>query len=165
MMKMFAPIGLAVGLLIASGPALAEGQFYGELNYADTGNLSGGEIGAGYSLLLGPVSVRPIGGLFMYQGENDRYRSETFSNGNEVCRDLTNGQFADKENCDDLALKVYGKLEATFTIADRVEIGGGARVSDDVVPYGTVGVRLSPTILIKGSAGKDYYSAGLAAKF
>lgn len=137
-----------------------------EANGARAESVWGGELGVGYNLTFSGFTLRPIVGAFIYRGDNDRYESNTFSNGQTRCRDMRTGQFAADEKCDNTAAKAYGKVEATYTFAGFAEIGGGARYSgDEVRPYGTVAVSLAPKIKVKANAGDKYYALGLRADF
>jgi len=165
-MKLFMSMAAAALIVASSASVASANSIYGEANIAHTESTTGGELGIGYQLSLGPVNITPIIGAFLFEGDNDRYRSETLSNGREICRDLRNGQFADKQNCNSIAAEAYGKIEATFSVADIVEIGGGGHFTeDDVKPYGTAAFKMLPMVSVKGSVGKDYYSGGLSVKF
>ena len=143
----------------ASGIAL-------EANGARAHGRWGGELGLGYSFTAGGFSLRPLVGGFLYKGDNDRYYEDTFSNGQTRCRDSETGQFADDSECNDVAVKAYAKIEATYSIPMVAEIGGGARFSSEKVrPYGTIAVPLAPKIRLKGNAGPKYYAIGLTAGF
>jgi len=143
----------ADGLLIEGNGARAHSEW-------------GGELGVGYNVGAGGFAVRPIVGAFIYQGDNDRYYEDTFSNGQSRCRDSTNGQFADDENCNNTAVKAYAKVEATYTLLGSAEIGGGARFSSEQARlYGTVSFPLAPRIRVKANAGDRYYALGLRADF
>ncbi|MDG2528052.1 hypothetical protein [Caulobacter endophyticus] len=147
-----------------AGPVQAQ-NWTVELNGAKAGDLSGAELGLGYTLSKGKFRLTPIVGALIYQGDNDQYASQTLSNGRTICRDTSNGQFADKENCNNVAAKAYGKLEAAYRMGKSLELGVGVRVSDETTPYGALGVYTSETLAIRGFAGKDYYGAGLIARF
>jgi len=126
----------------------------------------GGELGVGYNLRAGPVTLRPIGGVFLYAGDNDRFQNETFSNGNQICRDLSNGQFADDSDCNNTAAKLYGKVEGTVSVPLFAEIGAGARFSGERVRiYGTAAADIFPRIKLKANVGDRYVALGLMAGF
>lgn len=162
-MKSIFSATLVVAAALLAGAAHAQ-PFVFEANGARAGNLNGGELGVGYSALSEHFRLTPIVGAFLYQGDNDRYRQETFSNGTEVCRDTTNGQFAKKENCDNTAVKAYGKLEAAARFK-QFEIGAGVRVSSETTAYGLASFEISDQLALKAFAGKDYYGAGVALRF
>ena len=62
--------------------------------------------------------------------------------------------------------KVYGKVEATYTIPLSAEIGAGARFSGDKTRvYGTASMPLFPGVRLKGNLGGHYYAVGLRAGF
>lgn len=158
---------LAGALLAFATPVAAQAQdFAVEGNGTRAHGLWGGELGVGYNVRFGPVTLRPIGGVFLYAGDNDRYRSEEISGGNTICRDLTNGQFADKSNCNNTAAKLYGKVEGTVAIPLVAEVGAGARFSGDRTRlYGTAAVDLLPALKLKGNVGDRYAALGLLARF
>lgn len=157
---------LACTLLVCAAPSVVSAQdFTVEANGARAQDRWGGEFGVGYNLHIGPVTVRPIGGVFLHASDNDRFRSETISDGREVCRDHSNGQFADKSNCNDLAAKLYGRIEGTLTVL-AVEVGAGARFSGDRTrAYGTAAMNVLPKVKIKGNLGDRYGAIGLMATF
>lgn len=161
-MKLLLSAVAAATLLFTAQTATAQ-SWVVELNGAKVNDLSGAELGLGYNFAKGGFRLTPIVGALLYQGDNDRYRSETFS-GRTVCRDLSNGQFSKKENCDDTAAKAYGKLEAAYRFKS-IELGGGVRVSDEALPYGTVAAYFGENLAVKGFGGKDYYGAGLTLTF
>ncbi len=150
--------------VVLANPAQAQ-NWSVELNGAKAGDLSGAELGLGYNFGKGKFRLTPSLGALIYKGENDRYRSETFNNGRIVCRDTRNGQFADKDNCNDAAAKAYGKLEAAYRFGKSLELGAGVRLSDETTPYGAIGVYASETLIVRGFAGKDHYGAGVIARF
>ena len=71
--------------------------------------------GIGYSVGKAGLKLTPSVGVFLYQRDNDRYYIDD-KGGSELCRDSTNGRYADKEKCDDIAATAYGQVEATYTI-------------------------------------------------
>jgi hypothetical protein len=160
-------IGLAACLVFACAtlPASA-GEIALEANAAHVKDITGGELGAGYRFSIGPVHIAPYVGAFLYQEDDSSYHEETFRNGNTVCRDTRNGQFADEEKCDDLNAKVYGKLEATINVLDFADVGGGVRFSEDqTTPYFALAINVVPHLSIRGNVGKDYWSGGLHIAF
>lgn len=164
MRKLIATIAAAVACAVAPA-AYANGLAF-EANGARAHSEWGGELGVGYNLSLGGFTLRPIGGVFVYKGDNDRYEEDTFSNGQTRCRDMSNGQFADDEKCNNAAVKAYGKVEATYTLIGSLEFGAGARFSSEKVrAYGTASIPLAPRFRAKGNVGDRYYAVGLRADF
>jgi hypothetical protein len=156
---------LAFVAVVQAAPVMAN-EVMVEANGAKAQGRWGGELGVGYSLTAGRFSLRPIVGAFIYKGDNDRYYKDTFSNGQTRCRDGETGQFAKDSECNNVAVKAYGKIEATYSIPATVEIGGGARFSGDKVrPYGTMALPLGPKVRVKANGGPKYYALGLAAGF
>lgn len=165
-MNLFRNFVISVSLFLGvSSAAHAQSGFGVEANVANDNEVWGGEFGVGYTIEAGPVRIRPGAGVFIFHDEDSRYQSETFSNGQTVCRDTTNGQFADDIHCA-AALRPYGRLEATVVLGEAVELGGGGRVTEDgVTPYGTVGVVVSRAATIRGYAGESYFAGGIALRF
>ncbi len=125
----------------------------------------GAELGVGYTVNVGRVNLRPIAGVFIHRGDDDRYDRSTFSNGQSRCRDTRTGQFAKDSDCINIAAKPYGKVEATFAVSPTTEIGGGARFSGDRVrPYGTIAFGRGQA-RFKANAGDRYYAIGVGFGF
>lgn len=58
--------------------------------------------------------------------------------------------------------RLYGRVEATYTIPLSLTLGAGVRVSgDNLRPYGTVAMPLIPMLKLKGNVGPKYYGVGL----
>ncbi len=58
--------------------------------------------------------------------------------------------------------RVYGRVEAAFTLPASATIGVGARFSsDNTRPYATIALPLIPKLRVKGNIGPKYYTAGL----
>ena len=155
----------AATILTAFLPQQAAAQVAVEGNVARADSEWGAELGAGYAIKSSGFALRPMAGVLVYSGDNDRYYKDDVG-GDTRCRDRTNGQFADDGKCDNTAVKAYAKLEATYTLLGSAEFGLGARYSgDDVQPYGMVSFPVAPRIRIKANAGDDYYALGLRADF
>lgn len=150
-----------IGALTACTAAMpASAQLVLEANGARADGEWGGELGAGYSFGAAGFKLTPAAGVFVYQGANDRYYEDS-NGGNERCRDSGSGQYAKNSECDNTALKPYGRVEATYSIPLAATIGAGVRIGDDVRPYGTVALPLAPTLSVKGNAGPHYFALGL----
>jgi opacity protein-like surface antigen len=138
----------------------ASAQLVLEANGARAEGEWGGELGAGYSFGAAGFRLTPAAGVFLYQGDNDRYYEDN-NGGNPRCRDSRDGQYARDSKCDNKAVKPYGRVEATYSIPLTATVGAGVRISDDVRPYGTVAFPLAPTLSLKGNAGPHYFALGL----
>jgi hypothetical protein len=58
--------------------------------------------------------------------------------------------------------KLYGRIEAAYTIPLSATIGAGARVSgDDIRPYATLAMPIFPKVRAKANVGPKYYAVGL----
>lgn len=58
--------------------------------------------------------------------------------------------------------KLYGRVEAAYTLPASATIGAGVRVSgDNVRPYATIAMPVLPKLRAKGNIGPKYYTLGL----
>lgn len=145
-------------VFLGTSAASQESGWTGELNFAEVAEVSGVEIGVGYYFRSGQFRVTPILGGFVYQGELVGFQSESGG----ICRDLSNGQFSESENCDATEIEGYGKLEANIAL-DAFEIGFGYRTSDrsdDL--YGMLGARVGPNGAIRVNVGEEYVALSLS---
>lgn len=131
------PVTLLGALALLTVPAAASAQ-----GIAVEGNLAraqghwGGELGVGYSLQAGPITLRPIGGLFIHSDNDER------------------------------EVKPFAKAEATVSIPTIAELGAGARISGDRTRiYGTAAFDLLPKLKLKGNLGDKYAAIGVMAQF
>lgn len=155
--KFFATI-FSISILSSTSLHAQEVGFAGEINYAEIADVSGAEVGIGAHFSDGPLRISPIIGGFIYAGELEGFRRESSS----ICRNTSNGQFADSENCDATETDFYGKLEISF-LADSFEFGAGYRYAEEQEGgYGLIGYRSSENLSIRATAGTDYFSVGLA---
>ncbi len=122
MIKISGRLFAAAAMTLLAPSAFADGVML-EANGARAQDRWGGELGLGYALDAGGFSIRPIGGVFVHAGDDDRYERDTFRNGQSRCRDTETGQFASDSKCTNLDVKWYAKLEATYTIPLGPEIG------------------------------------------
>lgn len=166
MLKKITALAVGLGALTFAQSASAQSGSIAEIAIAHVDDTTGVELALGYSFRANGFRLTPIIGGFAYQGDEDpRYGNETFGNGQTVCRDYSNGQFAKKEKCETgFAASAYAKLEAAYRYKS-IEIGAGVRASDETTGYVTVAAFLGSGGSIKLSAGQDYYSAGLSVGF
>ncbi len=62
----------------------------------------------------------------------------------------------------DGATKLYGRVEAAYTLPAAARIGAGVRFSGDKArPYATIAMPIVPKLRVKGNVGPKYYTAGL----
>lgn len=58
--------------------------------------------------------------------------------------------------------KLYGRVEATYSLPASATIGAGIRFSgDNTRPYATIAMPILPKLRVKGNVGPKYYTAGL----
>lgn len=73
---------------------------------------------------------------------NERYQTETFSNGRTVCRDHSTGEFAEKEKCGSLPDALIGAMvELDLAPFEQLPVffGGGLRTAPAPGPYASLG--------------------------
>lgn len=62
--------------------------------------------------------------------------------------------------------RVYGRVEATYTVPASITLGAGLRVSGaNTRPYATLAMPLLPSLRLKGNLAPKYYTAGLTFGF
>ncbi len=158
-MKAYVAAALAAVLSCATTPAAAQITLEG--NGARADGEWGGELGIGYAVGAAGFKVTPIVGAFVYAGDNDRYYEDD-NGGNPRCRDGDTGRYAKSSYCDNTAVNIYGKVEATYSIPLIATIGAGVRFSErDTTPYGTVALPITPGLKVKGNIGDGFYAVGL----
>lgn len=152
---------LAIVAAAFAGANGASAQVVVEGNGARADGHWGAELGAGYNFGTHGFHLTPMIGAFLYHHDDGRY--EMYNNGgnSQACHNTTNGQYADKANCAHIAVRAYGRLEATYTVPMAATFGAGVRIGDEVKPYGTVAVSIAPKVKMKGDAGPGYYALGL----
>jgi hypothetical protein len=58
--------------------------------------------------------------------------------------------------------KLYGRVEATYSLPAFATIGAGVRFSgDNSRPYATIAMPIIPKLRVKGNVGPKYYAVGL----
>lgn len=84
------------------------------------------------------INPADLGGI-PEENQDPRYRKETFSNGRTVCRDLSNGQFANSEKCAGTFRTIYAfSLDATYNVYNSrypVYLGAGYRFGNNSGAY------------------------------
>ncbi|MEH3103716.1 MAG: hypothetical protein PGN12_07395 [Sphingomonas phyllosphaerae] len=158
-MRKFVAAVFAAMLACVTQPAAA--QITVEGNGARADGEWGGELGIGYGFGAAGFKLTPIVGALVYAGDNDRYFEDN-NGGNPRCRDGDTGRYAKSSYCDNTAVNIYGKVEATYSIPLVATIGAGVRFSErDTTPYGTVAFPITPGLKVKGNIGDGYYALGL----
>jgi len=164
-MHVMTKVALAAAMA-AGGAGAAPAQIVIEANGARADGRWGAELGVGYRIAAGGFAITPAAGGFLLRGDDDRYYRDEFSNGQSRCRDSETGQFAEDYKCLNIAVRAYGRVEATYRLpTSRIELGGGVRVSDEIRPYGTIALPLGKSGQIKANAGPHYLAAGLRLGF
>jgi|JI9StandDraft_2_1071091.scaffolds.fasta_scaffold118825_1 hypothetical protein len=102
--------------------------------------------------------------LVLFENEDDQYESQSFSNGNTVCRDLSNGQFADESHCaPDVSWR--GTATGEFNLGDHLSLGGGYLFGEQDAAFGSLRYNFNDTFSLLGRAGDEYASVALVAHF
>jgi len=57
--------------------------------------------------------------------------------------------------------KLYGRVEAAYTLPASLTVGVGVRIENETRPYGTVSIPLLPKVAIKGNLGAHYGAIGI----
>jgi hypothetical protein len=136
------------------------------VNYATRDDVKGAEVEFGYQKTFTSwrLNIIPLSGIF-YRKDDSRYREETFSNGQTVCRDTTNGQFADDDKCNQTGFD-YGFIGgAEFLVTDRFHLGAGIRIGKETDIFAMAGYRVWERVSVQVKAGADYRSIGLFMNF
>ncbi|GAA4773310.1 hypothetical protein GCM10023219_20670 [Stakelama sediminis] len=154
----------AAMLLMTWGIPTASAQIVAEANGARVEHQWGGELGVGYRVGTHGFSITPTVGAFIYHRDNGRYYMED-NGGNPACRDQETGQYADKSRCTNLAVRAYGRVEASYHIPRSLTLGGGVRIGEEIRPYGILAFPLAPKLDLKANAGPHYYAAGVRFNF
>jgi hypothetical protein len=91
---------------------------------------------------------------------NERYQMETFDNGQTVCRDHSNGQFAKDSECGSVEILTAGMVEVLLLPLPNLFLGLGIRTSPAPGPYGAFGYAGdsgNPSFLfVRGAVGDDF---------
>lgn len=160
-------LSAAAAVFLFAGAAPAAAQVALEANAAKSEGQWGAELGAGYSVLaIDNFRITPGVGLFIYDREDERFVLDR-TGADPVCRNVSTAQPVDEDRCDGTGTKIYGRVEATYTVPlAGLTLGTGARlIGDNLRPYGTVAVPLLPVLQLKGNIGPKYYAAGVSARF
>ncbi len=159
--------GAVAALGLALVPGTAQADIVAEGNVARADGDWGVELGGGFDVLsIGGFKLRPMGGVFVYSDDDERYYEDRNSLGPTQCRDRETGFFVDDERCDDGALRAYAKVEATFTLLGTAEAGLGARYSvGNLRPYATASLPIVPLVRLKANVGDGYYALGVKGSF
>jgi hypothetical protein len=166
---------LAISVLI---PPVLSAQTWQSAVSGAVGVLHTNDEGTGVSLtgsyLIGnsylSLALTPVDLGVMTQDPNGRYQTETLSNGNTVCRDHTNGQFASESNCGPRILYAASAdvLAALMSgNGNEVGLGGGYRVGNSAGPYGLASLHFGPlhgrNWHLRARVGASFFDAVIGA--
>ena len=110
----------------------------------------------------------------MYSEEAEGYREEKLSNGNTVCRDESNGQFAEDEKCNPIALDVgstidinymFGELDTPHLIGIGARAFGDKEYGNSVIPYVTGNISFTRGFSGFIRLGSEYTQLSLGYSF
>lgn len=113
------------------------------------------------------ISVYPLQWVAYETPPSDRYREETFSNGQTVCRDRSNGQFADKEKCEpSTGFEYTPSIEVIRKVAPELILGIGYRGGETRGGYGVVSLLPSGLpVSIGARIGGNYLGLFIGSRF
>ena len=157
----FRPVALAaLPLFAAAAPAAA--QVTAGASVARAEGDWGGELSAGVPVIQdGGFKLTPGGGVFFHHRGHPGYE-----NVDSQCFNLTSGDQVSDGKCDNSGTKVFGKVEATYSLPASLTFGAGVRfISGDLRAYGTVSMPVFPRFDVKANLGDHYLAAGIQAHF
>lgn len=168
---------ISLALIFFSSLSLAQDfkhEWSISLGGVDTEFDSGTNFVSGYTLNLNELLLTiNFVDLNIYSTEPEGYHNETTSNGNEVCRNEENGQFADKGNCSsieyDHAVSIEGgyrinNLQLPVSIGYGIRVGGESDLGGENTPYVTIYTSSpSKNYFLSGRVGSNYslFSIGM----
>lgn len=160
-MKTTNKLAIAALACAISFAANADG-IMGSIGYAKRGAIDGFEVQLGYRKIVGDVgfNIIPLSGIW-YKNDNSKYREETFGNGSTVCRDKSNGQFADTEKCGP-SFGYAAIFAADYSVSEKFKVGLGLRVGKDTDPFATLRYAITEKVSLQVSAGGKYSTFGIA---
>jgi hypothetical protein len=154
-------------ILIAGQASAVTHRFGGALGYGDTNAHQGGELELTYTADFDKFSINfsPLSAI-MYKDDDKNYRKETFRNGNEVCRDIRNGQFSEKSNCNKVGIDYAAIIGADYKLAKNFTVGAGVRIGEKIKPYGNISILNDLNSFgLRARAGQKYMSIDLVGTF
>jgi hypothetical protein len=163
-LRFLSALALATSAVFAT-TSVANAEGIGHLSASKVGDQTGVEVALGYRASYQGLFITPAVGALIYQGDNTRYTFERESNGTQVCRDHSNGQFAKKSLCDSTAIDAYASLEAGYMFNRGAALGVGVRFGDTTTPYTALTFGTGGPVNFRLAAGKQYVSFGMVAAF
>lgn len=161
-------LALSLAALGTLAPAAANaGNMVGYAGIGQINSTTAGEVALGYRVIADKFFIAPAVGVEITEGEeNTRYDTQTQSNGTEICRDLTNGQYSNKENCSgNYDGRGFVSLEAGYLVSNSTSIGLGVRRAEVTSPYAVVNFGSAAGFKFRLAGGKDYASIGVSLGF
>ncbi|AOR78084.1 MULTISPECIES: hypothetical protein [Sphingomonadaceae] len=133
-----------------------------EANVARSEGSWGGELAVGVPVIQdGGFAITPAVGAFFHKRDHDGYYED-----NSQCFRRSNDEQVGDGHCDNSGTKIFGKVEATYTLPMSFTLGLGARfIGNDLRAYGTAAMPLAPFLSGKVNVGDHYVAAGVQAKF
>ena len=166
--RSFAAIALSFVALGALLPGAAQAHNWTtQLAASDVNKVGAVELGVGYKFAGQKFYIAPMAGLEFTGTEGDsRYDTQTQKNGTTVCRDTSNGQYSNKENCSGSTdARGFLALEAGYNISEKAALGLGVRRAEVTSPYAVLHIGFNQFLKFRLAGGKEYVSAGLSVGF
>ena len=156
---------LAISMASSAMFVHADGLVVG-VSYAKRADVKGVEMELGYRKVVSDfgVNILPLTGI-MYSNSNSKYREETYSNGSTVCRDTSNGLFADKVTCNNSSFSYGFIASGDYALTDWLTCGAGVRIGKKPDPFLTLRGRVTRNMSFQFKAGGKYTAAGFTFGF
>lgn len=109
-----------------------------------------------------------------YSKDPEGYREERTSSGNTICRDESNGRFAEDEKCNPVDLDIGSTIDINYVLGEKhaphmVGIGmrafGDSEYGDSVTPYLTGSFHFNDSFGVFARLGSNYNQLSLAYWF
>ncbi|TVV42251.1 hypothetical protein [Thalassolituus sp. C2-1] len=155
-------LGIAVLMVLPS-----EAENWGaSVGYVTANGASGGNVSGYYEVERSQWLLRwTILDVGLFSKEAEGYREEKLSNGNTVCRNESNGQFADDEKCNSMDLDVGTAADLSYAFDFRgshtsaglgVRLLGGEKYGGSLIPYFVANYSINSTFGLGMRFGDDY---------
>jgi hypothetical protein len=148
----------------SQAPISRTNGFVADLNVAKIAERTGTEFAIGYAFRSSRLELIPSIGAFLSPNEDDQFENQTFRNGQTVCRDLSNGQFSNEENCGP-EVAAFGKIEVNFLATEKFSLGIGGYISDEATAFGRIAYKFTDKVSLQASGGENYASLGIRFGF
>lgn|SRR5690606_26173812 len=165
-------------VLSAISAAINADEWGMSVGYVSSDGNSGGNVGGYYRHHFDSLLIKwTVLDVNMFSKEPEGYREETLSNGNTICRDESNGQFADDEKCNQIDIDVGSSIELGYgfnagdipsSLSAGVRLFGDKEYGDAVIPYVAGGLSFDSAFGVLGAdvrVGSSYTQISVSVNF